>query len=745
MTPFPKGYERLGFLGEGGMCTVHRARHMATARVVAVKLLKPELACNPDDVQRFLREARICATLASPHIVRIFDVGRADDVPFLSMEYVDGTTLAALLADGLSARRGLTILVDVAEALATAHEAGVVHRDLKPDNVLVATDGSVRVADWGLSRGVVDTERLTRTGIVMGTPQYMAPEQITAGTLGPATDLYAFGVMLHEILAGRLPFADEDVTSVVQAHLRRRPPRLDGLPPDLSNLLDRLLAKSPADRPETAHDVADRLRTTLATTEDADLDVLRTIAPTVPTVRLAPPSAPSRRLLAWCAAALVLSALLLVGAHVLVPSPAPSPPAAVAGPFAIVAVDVEDPSLVVLRYTGEPPPPCSMLVTDDLAPARRLAVDFTNGERRSRTQFAVAVALTEPLLGPATGTFSPPVAPPISMDPTHRFAELLGPVDKLTGRRFGELVTAMLDFEHRMGVRRDAVKDGDELRQEFTPELLGILKRYDLAGPAAAAMGGFLDDAARARPYAGSALTRRLEPLCVVQALAGHGGLFDFPWGDAAAAAGYTVADGGDSSTTGASKLLAERSMATTAAPTEPGGPVRMRYTWICDGSCFSEVTSIPLGSLSISALGADESDRSGLQAAVRMRRDELFPNPGDFRGRCTGTLDVIPPSDEHWPPLRPFLEVLVRNMPRDMAMDVELNDHWLVGLINTGASCDGDILRPTRFQLFRIAVPPAWLNRGTNTFVLTGRTFPSHRSYSAIGVRHLSLVAGSD
>ena len=245
------------------MCDVYRAQHIELERTVALKLLHSELATDSRERERFIREARNCATLEHKNIVAIYETGLIDDSPFIAMEYVEGETLEAKLKGKLSLDELLPIVEQICLALEFAHEAGIVHRDLKPANILITKDGVAKVADWGLSKTTKEEANLTRTGMVMGTPQYMAPEQIMRNEASARSDLYSLGVIIFEGVAGRLPFHHEDLVAILQAHIKENAPKLRRLanscPPWLEKLVVRLLTKDPLNRISSARIVLDNL------------------------------------------------------------------------------------------------------------------------------------------------------------------------------------------------------------------------------------------------------------------------------------------------------------------------------------------------------------------------------------------------------------------------------------------------------------------------------------------------------
>ena len=248
-------------LGVGGMATVYAARHLLTERPCAIKILSAQYAQDPVLRERFVREARHAQRIAHPNVIEIFDQGDLDDgTPFLVMELLEGHSLADVIeAEGrMPAARALPIAIEMTRALARAHDFDVIHRDLKPENVFILPGDHVKLLDFGIARCAQDA-RLTNLGDVFGTPEYMAPERGSSIDAGPAADLYAFGVMLFEMLTGQLPFQAKDPATWLIKHLREIPPHLRALLPAAPEPLDRLIfelmAKDPADRPIDAHRV----------------------------------------------------------------------------------------------------------------------------------------------------------------------------------------------------------------------------------------------------------------------------------------------------------------------------------------------------------------------------------------------------------------------------------------------------------------------------------------------------------
>ncbi len=261
-------YEIGEVIGRGGMAEVHEARDLRLGRRVAVKILRPDLARDPSFQVRFRREAQSAAALNHPNIVAVYDTGEDSltsesgetvVVPYIVMEYVDGMTLRQLLASGrrLLPERALEITAGVLSALDYAHRHGIVHRDIKPGNVMLTRTGDVKVMDFGIARAVNDANSgMTTTSTVMGTAQYLSPEQARGEVVDARSDLYSCGVLLYELLTGRPPFTGDSPVSIAYQHVSEMPQppsQVDsGVSPEIDAVVLRALAKRPDDRYQSA-------------------------------------------------------------------------------------------------------------------------------------------------------------------------------------------------------------------------------------------------------------------------------------------------------------------------------------------------------------------------------------------------------------------------------------------------------------------------------------------------------------
>ncbi|MEY3339091.1 MAG: Stk1 family Ser/Thr kinase, partial [Actinomycetota bacterium] len=255
-------------IGRGGMAEIFQARDILLDRPVAMKVLFPEFATDPAFVERFRREAQAAANLNHPNIVAVYDWGKVNNTYYIAMEYVNGRTLADILKQSgtLTPMQVCDVMSEVASALISAHQNGVIHRDIKPGNILVSTTGQVKVADFGIARalGAGVEQGLTQTGAVMGTATYFSPEQAQGASTDQRSDIYSLGVVMYEMLSGVPPFTGENAVAIAykQVHERAMPldQRLTSAPPEVAAIVAKCMEKSPDDRYSSAEEVRDELR-----------------------------------------------------------------------------------------------------------------------------------------------------------------------------------------------------------------------------------------------------------------------------------------------------------------------------------------------------------------------------------------------------------------------------------------------------------------------------------------------------
>lgn len=258
-------YRVTHLIARGGMAQVYRAQDLMLNRPVALKVLYPELSVDPTFVERFRREAQAAANLSHPNIVPVFDWGEENGTYFIVMELVEGTSLAGLLREHrtMSPHRAAELVAQVAAALAQAHRSGVVHRDVKPGNILLTEEGQVKVTDFGIAQAVSTEDNLTAAGSVMGTATYFSPEQAEGAAVDGRSDVYSLGVVLYELLAGRPPFVGDSPVAVAGMHVRDLAPSPRQFNPDIPADVEAIVMTALAKRPGQRYQTADELRADL--------------------------------------------------------------------------------------------------------------------------------------------------------------------------------------------------------------------------------------------------------------------------------------------------------------------------------------------------------------------------------------------------------------------------------------------------------------------------------------------------
>ena len=258
-------YQVTHLIARGGMAMVYRAQDLLLNRFVALKILYPELSADPQFVERFRREAQAAANLSHPNIVPVFDWGEDNGTYFIVMELIDGQSLAALLSQSrtLTPARSAFVIAQVASALGYAHRSGVVHRDVKPGNILLTSDGQVKVTDFGIAQAVSTEDNLTQAGLVMGTATYFSPEQAEGAAVDGRSDVYSLGIVLYELLAGRPPFMGDSPVAVATMHVNSVVPPTRELNPSVPSDLEAITMHALEKRPDMRYQTADEMRADL--------------------------------------------------------------------------------------------------------------------------------------------------------------------------------------------------------------------------------------------------------------------------------------------------------------------------------------------------------------------------------------------------------------------------------------------------------------------------------------------------
>lgn len=247
--------------GSGGMAVIYRAHDLALGRTVAVKILRPSLTSDPSFLTRFRNEARAVANLSHPNIVTVHDVGNEGTTYYMIMEFVDGQDLKKIIkTEGvLSVKRALDLAIQICGGIGFAHRAGLVHADVKPQNILVTNDYRVKVTDFGIAQALTDTQPMQRQEVVWGSPHYFAPEQARGEKPTPASDVYAIGIVMFEMLTGRLPYTGATQQDLALAHLRERVPMVTEFNPSVPEALAKIVYKIMSKEPSARYRMADQL------------------------------------------------------------------------------------------------------------------------------------------------------------------------------------------------------------------------------------------------------------------------------------------------------------------------------------------------------------------------------------------------------------------------------------------------------------------------------------------------------
>ncbi len=305
------GYDIHDEIGEGAMATVYLATQRSLERKVALKVMAAALAADATFCERFLREGRTLARLTHPNTVTIHDIGNVGELYYMAMEYLPNGTLKERLAQGLPPEQGLLYLRQIASALGYAHAQGLVHRDVKPANILFRADGTAVLSDFGIAKALDDRTQFTQAGFAVGTPSYMSPEQARGQEIDGRADLYALGVVLYEMLAGKLPYVGTDALSTALAHLTQPLPELPITQGRYQAILTRLLAKEPADRFPDAKALLDALDGLEA---DNEATVIRPfVAPVALEKKATAPQMPVKKRPVLALSALAVAVLLAMG------------------------------------------------------------------------------------------------------------------------------------------------------------------------------------------------------------------------------------------------------------------------------------------------------------------------------------------------------------------------------------------------------------------------------------------------
>jgi serine/threonine-protein kinase PpkA len=249
------GYTVLHMIGQGGQAKVYLAEREHDGLRVALKVLERAMRDDPIFLERFVREYKLIAAIDNEHVARVYDQGFTGDFPYIALEFLPSGTLASRIREGLTSRASLRIASQIAFALDAIHAKGIVHRDLKPANILFRPDGRPAIADFGLAKNLAWNSQLTQAGQLLATPRYMSPEQCLGRSVDARSDLYSLGAVFYEMLTGHKLYESENVANLVHAHLHSPVPRLPSHLSGYQPVLDRLLAKEPGQRFQSAREL----------------------------------------------------------------------------------------------------------------------------------------------------------------------------------------------------------------------------------------------------------------------------------------------------------------------------------------------------------------------------------------------------------------------------------------------------------------------------------------------------------
>jgi serine/threonine-protein kinase PpkA len=253
------GYRIIRKINHGGMSTVYLAIQISVGRVVALKVMNPGLTIDPTFNERFQREATIVGQLSHPNIISIYDIGREENLNYIAMDYLPGGSVHDKMIEGITGDEALRVTKDIANALDHAHERGYIHRDIKPENILFRLDNSAILTDFGVAKGIIGVSRMTHVGTVVGTPQYMSPEQARGQIVDARSDLYSLGVLFYEMLTGSLPYPGEDSVTIVLKHISAAIPKLPRQYQAYQKILNKFLAKDPAQRFQRGREITEAI------------------------------------------------------------------------------------------------------------------------------------------------------------------------------------------------------------------------------------------------------------------------------------------------------------------------------------------------------------------------------------------------------------------------------------------------------------------------------------------------------
>ena len=690
-TLLQKNYEVIKLLGEGAMGEVYEAQQLALERRVAIKVLKPELAKSDLERRRFLQEAKTNAKLEHPNIVPIIDSFTEGDYLCIVMELISGRSLRELINCGYKWQKTLPLLAPVARALAFAHCEGVIHRDLKPSNILVTNDDFVFVTDWGISKCLEDSTGLTKTGVIVGTPEYIAPERITQNKSLPESDLYSLGCMIHELFSGTPPF-NGGLGEVVNSQVKKIPKLFRAGPPSIIGLTARLLDKDPKKRPTSALEVAEII-------EGCNNEVGATLNISAIHIQNATAAQTSviskkdnhKRKTPFLLTLALLLLCLVCGSH-LIPQGSKQRGEQSLVIHRAVATSVED---VEIYYDGPRSDNLDFILSQT---GERGALSFALGKHMSGSKYALRMKLKKPIFSDSSLLF-----PTLSSD-TKEFPlsmkkvvqKLFAPVDELSGERF---LACIMDLCKVRGTSQKLFVTDVERKAEVSQ----FLKKYGFDEKTCAQLKRQLPHYLQGKTLF-SPESKRIHPLLALTSLLPRK-LISPPWGVLSSFLGYSCTRGNGIPTEFNWKVLANHE-------TRKREGMKKTYLWLAAAPFFERMKE----------KGQRNLFQFTTQLALVSNKDaEYFPDVAKIKDEAEFILHFRERKLAHWPPTEAVCHIVLRVFDLKHFALFSVNNSPKVPLYLTYDFSKA----PGEVHVTHINIPVGYLRKGKNILRLQARRLP--------------------
>ena len=691
-TLLQKNYEIIKLLGEGSMGEVYEAQQLALERKVAIKVLKPQLAKSELERRRFLKEAKTSAKLEHPNIVPIIDSFAEGDYLCIVMELISGRSLRELINMGYKWPETLPLLAQVARALAFAHCEGVIHRDLKPSNILVTNDDFVFVTDWGISKCLEDSTGLTKTGVILGTPEYMAPERITQNSSLPESDLYSLGCIIHELFSGTPPFHG-GLGEVVNSQVRKIPKLFKAGPAAIIGLTARLLDKDPKERPTSALEVAEIIenskndsRITLKMSSLGGQDATSAV-----TSVICKRDEQKKKIIPFFLAIALALLCLVGGSHLLLQRPKSQKQQSLVI-HRLVATSVED---VEIYYDGPRGDTLAYIVSQS---NEKGTLSFSNGKHLSGSKYALRLKLQRPIFKDCTLSFPKLLSGkrefPLSVKKA--LQKLFPPVDELTGDKF---MACIMDLCKVRGTSKKLFVTDKERRNEVANTLL----KYGFDEKTILELRNRLPHYLREKTLFAPE-SKRIYPLLAMTCLLPRK-LISPPWGELSSALGYSCTKGNDIPPMPAWSLLGNYE---TRKRDDKG----KLYLWLAAPQFFERMK--------------DKGQRDIFQfttqlALVNKHDSEAFPDVSKMSTKAELNVDFITNKGTSWPPKEAICHIVMRVFDLKHYALFSINDSPEIPLYLTY----NFIKAPGEVHVTHVKIPVKYLKRRENKVLLQACRLP--------------------